>query len=178
VLSSGGVSKGEFDFVKGVLETLSSKRGGESFELSVAIRPAKPLSLAWVERDGGDRVAFFGLPGNPVSSMVSYQMIALPGLRRMAGFPDPLPKTVVAVSEEPFSRSPDGRMNLLRVRASVSDGGQIRVRSTGGQQSHQLFQSASANALCLVPDGDGVRPGDKVEIVLIGDLVEDRPPTT
>lgn len=172
VLSSGGVSKGDFDYVKVVLDRLATERGGESFELSVAIRPAKPLALAWLARSPTDdaRVAFFGLPGNPISSMVSYQVIALPGLRRMSGASRPLPAPVPAIAGDDFRPSRDGRLNLLRVKVTFDDRGRLVARSAGGQQSHQLSGAAAANALALVPSGDGIAQGHEVEVLFIGSL--------
>ncbi|MHB8457761.1 MAG: molybdopterin molybdotransferase MoeA, partial [Acidimicrobiales bacterium] len=176
VLSSGGVSKGDFDFMKVVLDRLAVAGGGESFELGVAIRPAKPLALAWLARTPDARqtplrrVPFFALPGNPVSAIVSYQVIALPGLRRMAGLPEPLPRTVRAVSAERLHPSRDGRLNLLRVEAAYREDGRLVVRSAGGQQSHQLSGMASANALALVPSGQVIVEGGDVELILFGAL--------
>lgn len=190
VLSSGGVSKGEFDYVKGVLDRFASA-GGESFELAVRIRPAKPLALAWLPAragtsadadadaatvGGGDgdrsqeterRVAFFGLPGNPVSSMVSYQVIALPGLRRMAGWADPLPERVPALTEEALAGDRSGRLSLVRAVAGFRDDGRLTVRSAGGQSSHQLSGTTSANALALVPGPEGAEAGAQVEVLLL-----------
>ncbi len=172
VLSSGGVSKGEFDFVKVVLDRLASELGGEYFELAVAIRPAKPLALAWLPRSpgGGERVAFFGLPGNPVSSIVSYEVIAAPALRYMAGVTSPLPRPVRAVAAQELRAHHDGRLNLLRVEAAFGPDGALIVRSSGGQQSHQLSAMASANALALVPSGHNVAIGEPVDVLIFGPL--------
>lgn len=169
VLSSGGVSKGEFDFVKGVLDRLAAGAGGESFELAVAIRPAKPLALAWLPRpDEGDRkVAFFGLPGNPVSSMVSFQVVALPGLRQMAGHAEPLPAPVRAIAAAPLRPSRDGRLNLLRVAARFRPDGRVEVDPSLGQQSHQLSGMVGADALALVPPGDEVPAGDEIDVLFL-----------
>ena len=172
VLSSGGVSKGEFDFVKVVLEQMASELGGEYFELAVAIRPAKPLALAWLPRSPGsdERVAFFGLPGNPVSSIVSYEVVAAPALRYMAGVTSPLTRPVRAIAAEQLRASRDGRLNLLRVEAAFGPDGLLAVRSTGGQQSHQLSAMASANALALVPSGETVGVGEPVDLLIFGPL--------
>jgi molybdopterin molybdotransferase len=189
VLSSGGVSKGELDFVKVVLDQLAmdAGEGGESFELGVAIRPAKPLAMAWLPRPGaseGDHhappVAFFGLPGNPVSAVVSYLVVALPALRAMSGHPAPLPRRLPAVvGEGGLTPSRDGRLNLLRVEIAVAAGdpgsvagtpGRLVARSAGGQSSHQLSGLASANGLALVPPGDPLEPGAAVEVILFGPL--------
>ncbi len=80
VLSSGGVSMGDIDLVKVVLDRMGDMRW-----MQVAIRPAKPLAFGLVEGPDGARVPVFGLPGNPVSSMVSFALFARPGLRRLAG---------------------------------------------------------------------------------------------
>ncbi len=180
VLSSGGVSKGEFDFVKVVLDRLATRaagQGGESFELGVAIRPAKPLALAWLPRTGGAApevrppVAFFGLPGNPVSAVVSFLVVALPAMRKMAGWPEPLPRRIPAVALDGLRPSSDGRLNLLRVTASAGPDGRLVVRSAGGQQSHQLSGLSSSNALAVVPAGVAVAVGDLVDVILFGPLV-------
>ncbi len=101
----------------------------------------------------------FGLPGNPVSSMVSYQVVALPALRKLAGHRSPLPRRLPAVAVDDFERRPDGKLHLLRVVAAMGPDGRIIVRSAGAQGSHQLAALAAANALALVPDGDGVAHG-------------------
>ncbi|MGO9560261.1 MAG: gephyrin-like molybdotransferase Glp [Acidimicrobiales bacterium] len=172
VLSSGGVSKGEFDFVKVVLEQLASELSGEYFELAVAIRPAKPLALAWLPRSPGsdERVAFFGLPGNPVSSIVSYEVIAAPALRYMSGITSPLTRPVRGTAAEELRASRDGRLNLLRVEAGFGPDGVLAVRSAGGQQSHQLSAMASANALAMVPSGETVGVGESVDLLIFGPL--------
>ncbi len=171
VLSSGGVSKGEFDFVKVVLDELATRTGGESFELAVAIRPAKPLALAWLPRtDRPGTAAFFGLPGNPVSAVVSYHVVALPALRRMAGQEPAVRRPVAAVAGERLSPSRDGRLNLVRTVARIDEGGRLVVRSAGGQQSHQLSGLVAANSLTLVPAGNPVEEGERVAVLLLDSL--------
>jgi len=169
LLTSGGVSMGSFDFVKVVLESLVAEVGGEVHQFKVAIKPAKPLSFAAVAA-GGRSVPVFGLPGNPVSSMVSYQVVALPALRKLAGHRSPLPHRLPAVAADDLERRPDGKLHLLRVVAAMGPDGRIVVRSAGAQGSHQLAALVAANALALVPDGDGVRIGGEVQILLTGPL--------
>ena len=169
VLTTGGVSMGEFDFVKLALEALVAESGGMNHQFKVAIKPAKPLSFATVAR-GGRLVPVFGLPGNPVSSMVSYQVVALPALRKLAGFRSPLPHPIPAVAADDFERRPDGKLHLLRVVAAMGPDGRIIVRSAGEQGSHQLAALAAANALALLPDGEGVTTGSEVQILLTGPL--------
>jgi molybdenum cofactor synthesis domain-containing protein len=158
MLTTGGVSMGEFDFVKVALDALVAEVGGSIYQFKVAIKPAKPLSFAAVAA-GGRTVPVFGLPGNPVSSMVSYQVVALPALRRLAGHRSPIPHRLPAVAVDDLDRRPDGKPD-----------GRIVTRSAGEQGSHQLSALAAANALALVPDGDGVRTGGEVQILLIGQL--------
>jgi molybdopterin molybdotransferase len=162
VLTSGGVSMGDVDLVKEVLDLIGDMRW-----MQVAIRPAKPFAFGLV-----DAVPVFGLPGNPVSSVVSFELFARPAIRRLGGLGSarldrPCP-TAIAVDGLP--RTPDGKLHLSRVVATVASDGQLEVRSAGGQGSHQLSVLASSNALALVPDGDGVEPGGLVDVLLTGDL--------
>ena len=148
---------GDLDYVKVVLDRL-----GEMEWMQVAIRPAKPLAVGTV---AGRPV--FGLPGNPVSSMVSFELFARPGLRRMMGHESSGRLVVDAVADEGLARQPDGKVHLFRVLAAYGDDGRFHVRSAGGQGSHQLSAMAAATALAVVPDGDGVPPGGSVETILL-----------
>ena len=156
IVTSGGVSMGDFDYVKAVLDRIGDMRW-----MQVAIKPAKPLAFGTV----GD-VPVFGLPGNPVSSMVSFELFARPGLRSMMGHPDPVRPTVEATAAEDLPRRADGKTHFMRVLATPTDGG-VEVRSAGGQGSHMLWAMARANALAVVPDGDGVRAGGPVDVLLL-----------
>jgi molybdenum cofactor synthesis domain-containing protein len=159
VLTSGGVSMGEFDYVKKVLDELGTMEW-----MQIAIRPAKPLAFGLV---AGKPV--FGLPGNPVSSMVSFELFARPGLRQMAGYrAEALDRPMLrAVADEPLERRPDGKLHLTRVVATPRGDGRFHVRSSGGQASNMLRAMALANALAFVPDSDGVPAGDEVELLLL-----------
>jgi molybdopterin molybdotransferase len=159
VLTSGGVSVGDFDYVKVVLDRLS---GGSFTWLQVAIRPAKPLAFGVVR---GKPV--FGLPGNPVSSMVSFELFARPALRRMMGHADNGRPQVTAIADEPVRRRPDGKLHLVRVQARWGSDGRVHVRPLVGQASHHLHAMAEANALSLVPDGDGLEAGADVPTMLL-----------
>ncbi|WP_423917766.1 gephyrin-like molybdotransferase Glp [Candidatus Poriferisodalis sp.] len=156
IVTSGGVSMGDFDYVKAVLDRIGDMRW-----MQVAIKPAKPLAFGTV----GD-VPVFGLPGNPVSSMVSFELFARPGLRSMMGHPQPIRPTVVAFAAEDLLRRPDGKTHFMRVLATPL-GGRTEVRSAGGQGSHMLWAMAKSNALAVIPDGDGVRAGDKLDVLLL-----------
>jgi molybdopterin biosynthesis enzyme len=132
--------------------------------LQLALRPAKPFAFGVV---GGTPV--FGLPGNPVSSMVSFELLARPAIRQMLGFPaDRLSRpSASAVADEPLRRTPDGKLHVLRVVVAMGADGRYHVRSAGGQGSHQLAAMANAGGLALVPDGDGVAAGGDVEVLLL-----------
>lgn len=173
LVTSGGVSMGDFDYVKAVLERRSAGAGGDAGVawMQVAIRPAKPLAFGTlVAGDGARRVPVFGLPGNPVSSMVSFELFARPALRRMMGHASLDRPRVQAVADDGLPRRPDGKVAFVRVRCTYEDDGRFHVRSSGGQGSHQLTAMAAANALAILPDGDGVAPGDTVPVMILNDV--------
>jgi molybdenum cofactor synthesis domain-containing protein len=160
VVTSGGVSMGDFDLVKVVLDRLGDMRW-----MQVAIKPAKPFAFGVV-----GTTPVFGLPGNPVSTMVSFELLARPALRKMTGFPPSawLRPAVAAVADEALDRRSDGKTHFARVVATVGHDGRHHVRSAGGQGSHQLSAMAAANALAVLDaDGDGVGAGDSVSVLLL-----------
>jgi len=159
VISSGGVSMGDFDYVKVVLDRL-----GEMQWMQVAIKPAKPLAFGLV----GD-TPVFGLPGNPVSSIVSFELFVLPALKKMMGEPEIWAPKIRAIADSSLSRRQDGKTHFARVKAYIGDGS-YRVKSAGGQGSHQLSAMADANALAVIPDGDGINEGELVEIIFLHQL--------
>ena len=157
VVTSGGVSMGDFDFVKKVLDEIADMRW-----MQVAIKPAKPLAFGTI-----GSVPVFGLPGNPVSSMVSFELFAKPGLRKMMGHREPVIPPVLGIAGEPLLRRPDGKTHFARVHVSYGPTGRLVARFAGGQGSHQLSAMASANALAIVPDGEGISEGDDVELIVL-----------
>jgi len=166
VLTTGGVSMGDADHVKGVLDELS---GGTFRWFQVAIRPAKPFAFGTV---AGTPV--FGLPGNPVSCLVSFELFGRPGIRRRMGFAGERLWRPVVAAEAPdgLRRRPDGKLHLVRVATELvpqDDGHPVRwlVRERGSQASNALTAMAVADALALVPDGDGVPPGASVNCWLL-----------
>ncbi len=160
IVASGGVSVGDRDVVRIILEKMS---GGTMRWMQVAIRPAKPLAFGKI----ADGTPVFGLPGNPVSALVSYELFARPALRLMAGF-EVLDRPRITVrAETDLPRRPDGKLHLVRVQLTVGSDGELGARSSGGQESHMLVPMARANALALLPDGDGVRAGARVEVMLV-----------
>ena len=163
VITTGGVSMGDFDYVKVVLDRLGDMRW-----MQIAIRPAKPLAFGTI-----GKTPIFGLPGNPVSCMVSFELFARPALRKMAGQAELHRRRVKAIAAEPLPRRPDGKTHFSRVRwqwednsTGGEDAGYI-VSSAGGQGSHQLSAMADANGLAVLPDGEGIPEGGKVELILL-----------
>jgi len=132
--------------------------------MQVAIKPAKPLAFGLL-----DGTPVFGLPGNPVSSMVSFELFARPGLRKMMGFgPQQWHRPRLdAVALEPLGRRPDGKTHFARVEADCVNG-RWQVRSAGGQGSHQLSAMAAANALAVIADGNGIPEGGAVPTIIFG----------
>jgi molybdopterin molybdotransferase len=161
VLTSGGVSVGDRDFVKLVLKELG---GQQARWLQVAVRPGKPFAFSTLPPHGAP---VFGLPGNPVSALVSYEMFARPTLRLMAGHRHLDRPRLLAVAEVALPRQPDGRLHLARVRALTRADGALVVRPSGGQASNQLRALADANALAFLPDGYGRAAGESVEIMVL-----------
>jgi molybdopterin biosynthesis enzyme len=135
--------------------------------MQIAIKPAKPFAFGMLEGSTGRRVPIFGLPGNPVSSLVSFELLARPALRQMAGMPHPARPWVDAVADQGLGRRPDGKVHYQRVVAAFGDDGRVHVQSVGAQGSHQLAATSLANAIAELPDGDGVPAGGTVRTMLL-----------
>lgn len=140
VVSTGGVSVGDFDHVKDVLTGM-----GVSIDFwKVAMKPGKPLAYGFV----GDR-PIFGLPGNPVSCMVNFLQFVRPVLRTMLGDPNPFLPVVRACLGSPWKRRP-GRPELVRVRLAANAGGMPTASIAGVQGSAHLLGMAEAHGLMMV----------------------------
>ena len=164
LLTSGGVSVGDFDYVSNALERIAADDPDERARVDwfqVAIRPAKPLCFSFVH---GTPV--FGLPGNPVSSLVSFELFARPALKLMAGRHDLDAPVVIARAAQDMRRRPDGKLHLDRVALELVDGRYL-ASSVGAQASNQLAATAMAHGLALLPDGDGISAGDEVRVHLL-----------
>jgi molybdenum cofactor synthesis domain-containing protein len=161
LLTSGGVSVGVADHMKTVLGRLS---GGSVHWMEVAIKPAKPFGFAVLAPSG---VPVLCMPGNPVSAMVSFELLARPALRFMMGHRALDRPALSATTEERLARRRDGKLHFVRVVARVDAEGILWVRPSGGQGSHQLHSLAEANALAVLPDGEGVDAGQRVRILLV-----------
>jgi molybdopterin molybdotransferase len=157
IVTSGGVSMGDYDVVKAVLGRIADMHW-----LQVAIKPAKPFAFGLL-----DGRPVFGLPGNPVSSLVSFELLARPALRRMMGHTQLTRTRLVGVTDVDLPRHADGKVHFVRVTGEFGDDGRYHVRPVGAQGSHQLAATALAQALVTLPDGDGVPAGTNVTVLLL-----------
>ena len=155
VITTGGVSVGEADYVKETLDAL----GQVSF-WQIAMRPGRPLAFGHL----GD-ASFFGLPGNPVAVMVTFIQFVQPALQYMMGeSASPAPLTYRAQSASRFKSRP-GRTEFLRAIVERAPDGELVVRSTGNQGSGILSSMSRANCfVVLPPESTGAEPGDIVEV--------------
>ncbi|MDZ7736967.1 MAG: molybdenum cofactor synthesis domain-containing protein [Gammaproteobacteria bacterium] len=154
LITSGGVSVGEADYVKSTLEEL-----GQVGFWKVAMKPGRPLAFGSI----GDAV-FFGLPGNPVSVMVTFYQFVQPALRRMMGENITRPITVRAVCQSRLKKRP-GRFEFQRGVLSQDENGQLAVQKTGAQGSGILTSMSHANCFILLPvEATTVEPGDSVDV--------------
>ena len=157
LITSGGVSVGEFDFVKNVQDAL----GVERRLWGVAMKPGKPLVFGV---KGSTLV--FGLPGNPVSAMVSFELFVKPALLRLMGHKQVVKPLYKAIVEEDV-KSRDTRTYVVRVRA-WREADRWHVSSTGPQGSGILRSMVGANGLIFVPGApSGVRAGQEVDFLLL-----------
>jgi molybdenum cofactor synthesis domain-containing protein len=160
IVTSGGVSMGDYDVVKAVLGRIADMRW-----MQMSIKPAKPFAFGLL-----DGTPVFGLPGNPVSSFVSCELMARPALRKMMGHTQLHRPLVNAVATSEFRRKPDGKVHFQRVVVAVDPAGNLAAAPVAAQGSHQLAATALANALAVLPDGPTIPAGETVKVMLIGPL--------
>jgi molybdopterin molybdotransferase len=163
LVATGGVSVGARDVVKEVFEEVGS------LDLwRVAIQPGKPLAFGRAVRPGGGTCLLFGLPGNPVSSFVTFELFVRPVLRRLRGDPGTQGRpTVRGVLDAPVTKS-EPRRAFIRVRLSEApdETGRYRATLAGGQGSHMLSALAVANGLAIIREGvAGLPAGAEVEVI-------------
>jgi molybdopterin molybdotransferase len=160
LVTSAGVSRGDYDVVKDVL----AKEGEIDF-WTVRMRPGKPLAFG-AFTSGGRRVPHIGLPGNPVSSMVSFELFGRPAIFKMLGRSDWQRPSVRAIADEPIPNS-DERRVFARAIVTMRDG-RFHAALTGPQGSGILTSMAVANALAVVPeDVPGIAAGEEVDALLL-----------
>ena len=161
VVTSAGVSKGDYDIVKDVL----NQRGEMNF-WSVRMRPAKPLAFGHLKGPGGKNIPLLGLPGNPVSAMVAFEMFARPAIRTMLGRAKITRPVVEGVLTGPIHNE-DGRRVYARVEVELKDG-KYEATPTGPQGSNILTSMSKANGLAICPeDLPGKKAGEQVQIIML-----------
>jgi len=162
VITSGGVSMGDYDVVREVLA-----KQGEIVFWRVREKPGKPLVFGMIKGRGRVKdIPFFGLAGNPVSAMVNFELFARPAILKMRGRKNLTKPTVRAVVEDAIKNT-DGRRVFTRVFVEKRGDGYF-ARLTGPQGSGILTSMALANGLAIVPeDKAGVKPGDEVEVMML-----------
>ena len=155
IISSGGVSVGEEDHVKQAIERLGALKLWR-----IAIKPGKPLAFGSVAG-----TPFFGLPGNPVSTFVTFSMIARPYLLKYQGCTTVLPKPVFARAQ--FEVASGSRREYLRVRVHADDEGNLLASAYENQGSGVMSSLSWADALAEVDIGQQVTPGDRLKLYLL-----------
>jgi molybdopterin molybdotransferase len=158
LVTSGGVSVGPHDLVRRILAEL----GVEEVFWGVAVKPGKPLAFGV-----RGRTLVFGLPGNPVSTLVGAEIFVRPALLALQGAADPGPAFRHGRLGAVVRRNPQ-RDELLRARTRVSDDGPV-LEPVSGQESHMIARAATADALVLAPRGDGeLAVGETVRYLPLG----------
>ena len=161
LVTSAGVSRGDYDVVKDVLA-----REGDIDFWTVRMKPGKPLAFGAFENDGRT-IPHLGLPGNPVSSMVSFELFGRPAIQKMMGKPLTPRPNVTAISDDRITNIADPRRFYARCIAEKRERG-WHVKLAGGQGSGMLSSMSRANALAILPEGvEIVEPGDQVEVMLL-----------
>ncbi|MGW5659426.1 molybdotransferase-like divisome protein Glp [Streptomyces sp. NPDC003758] len=164
MVTTGGVSVGAYDVVKEALSSVgdADEAGGGVEFRKLAMQPGKPQGFGSI---GPDHTPLLALPGNPVSSYVSFELFVRPAIRTLMGLPDVhRPRTRAVLNADKALTSPAGRRQFLR--GTYADG---TVTPVGGAGSHLIAALAQADALIVVPEDDtSIEPGTEVEVVLLG----------
>ena len=159
VVTSGGVSVGPHDLVRRVEADL----GVEEVFWRVAVKPGKPIAFGV----RGETLVF-GLPGNPVSALVGFELFVRPVIRALQGVPEPLPQFEPGRLAGGARRRNPERDELVRARIRFGEDG-VLLEPLSGQESHMIARAAAADALILVPRGEGeVATGTRVEFLRLG----------
>jgi molybdopterin molybdotransferase len=160
LLTTGGISVGDHDYVKEILEVM----GAEKHFWRVAHKPGSPTGF-WALKGK----PFFGIPGNPVSAIVTAELYLQPAIKKMMGHADFRHTCLMARLEGGYRKSgDDGKRHFLRVIASRCE--EVwKARTSGAQGSAQLSAMSAANALAMIPeDRAEIEDGGEVEILLLG----------
>jgi molybdopterin molybdotransferase len=161
LITSGGISVGDYDVVKEVLRM----EGDISF-WTVRIKPGKPLAFGTFKGSDNKKISHLGLPGNPVSSMVTFEIFARPAIYKMMGRVDLARSTIKAVMKNQVKNS-DGRRIFARVVVSKK-GNKYFARLTGQQGSGILTSMVKANGLAIIPETTSeIKPGAIVDVIML-----------
>lgn len=161
LITTGGVSMGELDLMQPIIENI----GGKIYFGRVLMKPGKPLTFATVTYQGKLKL-MFGLPGNPVSGIVTSYLVVIPTIRKLIGYPDPNLKRVTAKLSHDIVCDPE-RPEYHRCMLSWEDNTYLAT-STGRQISSRLMSMRTANALALIPQRSGkLLKGSFVDILLL-----------
>ena len=161
LVTSAGVSKGDYDIVKDVLA-----REGEVDFWTVRMKPGKPLAFGSFQKDGR-RIPHIGLPGNPVSSMVAFELFGRPAILKMMGKTDFRRAIIRATAEERIENVDDPRVYFARCIVHERDG-RYYARLTGAQGSNVLTSMMRANGLTIIPaDVDVVEAGEEIDVLML-----------
>ncbi len=162
LVTSAGVSRGDFDVVKDVL----AREGAIDF-WTVRMRPGKPLAFGAFNAPDRRKVPHLGLPGNPVSSMVSFELFGRPAIFTMLGRSDWERPILRAITRDRVI-NPDGRRFYARCIVSKGDDGRLYADLTGPQGSGILTSMSAANALTVIPENQAAaEPGDEIDVMLL-----------
>ncbi len=162
IVTSAGVSRGDFDVVKDVL----AREGAIDF-WTVRMKPGKPLAFGAFEAPDGRRVPHLGLPGNPVSSMVAFELFGRPAIFKMLGREGWERPVVRAVTRDRIVNT-DGRRFFARCIVTTGDDGRLYADLTGPQGSGILTSMSAANGLTIIPeDLPHADPGDEIDVMMI-----------
>jgi molybdopterin molybdotransferase len=160
IISTGGVSVGDADFVKTVVADLCEQNARS---MQVAIRPGKPFTFGVANTT----TPIFALAGNPVSTLVGFELFVRPALRKLAG-QRVLRRALLAMTLDiPLPRRPDGKTHFVHVIARTDTDGRFHVVQAARQGSHLLHAIAECNAVAVLNDGDGLDTGEFVRAMIL-----------
>jgi molybdopterin molybdotransferase len=161
IVTSAGVSKGDYDIVKEIL----GQRGNMEF-WSVNMKPAKPIAFGWVLTSNKEKLPLLGLPGNPVSAMVAFEQFVRPSILKLKGLTQLEKPSIQAILKSPI-KNEDGRRMYVRVLVK-KEGVHYYAEATGNQGSHVLTSMAKANGLAICPENVlEIDSGQTIEVQMI-----------
>lgn len=165
IITSGGVSMGEKDYIKPLLEKFGVIHFGR-----VNMKPGKPTTFATLNYNNSKKLVF-GLPGNPVSSVVTFTLFVIPCLKKMKGYSNPKHPEILVKTQSSLTLDPERPEYHRTIVHFEMNQGCIVALSTGNQISSRLLSMRSSNALLVVPQGKGtIKKGEFVNGLLIGKL--------